>query len=336
MKLIDYVKDKLIFISIQLAALIFACFFMILFDLNIYATILIMIILVISVLVSFFSEYFRRYTFYQTISLNIDALDKKHLISELIEEPEFSEGRLLYYVISKCNKSMNDEIAFYKNSSNEYREYIETWVHEIKTPISASKLIIENNKNAVTNELDFELTRIDNYVEQALYYCRSNNIEKDYLIKEIDLSDIVKASIRKHSKLLIESKTTINLENFDFRVFTDVKWIDFILGQIIINAQKYKSNLPIIAISAEEYANSVILKIRDNGIGIPQGDLNRVFDKGFTGQNGRNHSKSTGIGLYLCKKLCLKMGLNIFITSELNEWTEVRIVFPTDNFQFYN
>ena len=196
-------------------------------------------------------------------------------------------------------------------------------------------MIIENNKNIVTKSIDEELNKIENYTEQALFYARSNTVEKDYYIKKIKLKDIVNESIKKNKNALIQEKTTVNIHDLDVSVNTDSKWIIFILNQIIQNSIKYKkqntnSEIEIFSMQGKE---NVILYIKDNGIGIKKGEITRVFEKGFTGNNViLSKKKSTGIGLYLCKKLCNKLGIAIELNSIENEGTEVRLVFPQNSY----
>ena len=196
-------------------------------------------------------------------------------------------------------------------------------------------MIIENNKNEVTKSIEQELEKIENYIEQALFYARSNTVEKDYYIKKTSLEEMVKDSIKKNKNILIPEKITLTLHDLDFEVNTDSKWIEFILNQILQNSVKYKKqdhNLSL-EIYAQQGKQNIILGIKDNGIGIKKGEIARVFEKGFTGTNGRKiGKKSTGIGLYLCKKLCDKLGLGIELNSIEEEGTEVKLVFPRGNF----
>lgn len=196
-------------------------------------------------------------------------------------------------------------------------------------------MVIENNKNEVTKSIGEELEKIENYIEQALFYARSNTVEKDYYIKKIGLQEIVKDSIKKNKNLLIPGKTILNLHDLNYEVNTDSKWMSFILNQILQNSVKYKKqnhNLEL-EISAKQGKQNIILTLKDNGIGIKKGEITRVFEKGFTGTNGRKiGKKSTGIGLYLCKKLCDKLGLGLELNSIEGEGTEVIIVFPMGNF----
>ena len=229
---------------------------------------------------------------------------------------------------------MLENVNKYKYMTEDYKEYIELWIHEIKIPIATSKMVIENNKNAITKSIDEELDKVENYIEQALFYARSNTVEKDYYIRKVVLKEIVNESIKKNKSSLIQEKISIDIHDLEIEVNTDNKWIVFILNQIIQNSIKYrKKENSVIEIYANQGKENVILYIKDNGIGIKQGEITRVFEKGFTGENGRIiNKKSTGIGLYLCKKLCNKLGLGIELNSEKNIGTEVKIIFPKSSY----
>ena len=155
--------------------------------------------------------YFRRAGFYKELLARLESLDQKYLITEMIERPDFLEGKLLYDVMIQVNKSMNDRLASYRRASNDYREYIETWVHEVKTPIASSRLMIENNKNEVTRSLETEISRIEGYVEQALFYTRSNSVEKDYIIKKVNLKEMISSCVKKDARALIESRISVQM-----------------------------------------------------------------------------------------------------------------------------
>lgn len=326
MNFLVFLKDKIFIIISELFAILFISILLSVTKTNKYIVFFIILILILVNTVCLCYEYLKKASFYKNMIRCRKELDKKYLLCEIINSPDFLEGEILYDTLKISNKAMNDHIAIYKLAMEEYREYIETWVHEIKTPISSNMLIIENNQNEVTKSIEEEINKINAFVEQALFYSRSNTVEKDYVIKEYNLQDIVTNVIKNNSKILIQNNILINIEKFSYIVFTDGKWIDFILKQIINNSIKYKSEYPFIKCFAKENNNSISLFIEDNGIGIPKHDISRVFEKGFTGENGRKFSKSTGIGLYLCKKLCNKLGLEINIFSA--NGTTVEIVFP--------
>ena len=275
------------------------------------------------------AEYLKRRAFYANLLESLRRLDRKHLIAEMLPEPSFEEGKILCAVLAQTGKSMNDEISRYRLESKEYREHVETWVHEIKTPISACRLTLENNPGPLARTLGQNVDRIGDYVEQALFYARSGSLEKDYVLKRCTLRQLVSSAVKKHAAFLIESGVKIKTELLDCEVPADAKWLEFILGQILMNSVRYRREAPEICFTGTQKANAVVLTVSDNGIGIPQKDLGRVFEKGFTGENGRRAAaRSTGIGLYLCKRLCDKMGLGLSISSSCGRGTAVSIVFP--------
>lgn len=195
-------------------------------------------------------------------------------------------------------------------------------------------MIVENNKSEITESINEELDKIDNYTEQALFYARSNTVEKDYYIKKINLKELVNSVVIRNKKSLIQSNIGVELNGLEINVYSDVKWCAFILNQLIQNAIKYsKDDNRKIEIYAKENKDNVILYIKDNGIGIKASEVSRVFEKGFTGENGRRKGqKATGIGLYLCKKLCDKLSLGLELKSEENVSTEVSLTFPKNSF----
>ncbi|WP_426351136.1 sensor histidine kinase [Alloiococcus sp. CFN-8] len=275
------------------------------------------------------SEFIKEKRFYDEINSIMESLDKKYLLSEVIKEPEFIEGKLLYELLRQANKEMHEHVKKYRDMEMEYREYIETWVHEIKTPIASTMLIIENNENEVTKNINYEIKKIEEYIEQVLYYSRSNNVSKDYIIREIDLDEYVRSVVKKNSRDFINKRISIQLEDTEGIVYSDGKWLSFILNQIIGNALKYsKEKGGWVKIYTERNENNIVLTIEDNGIGIIDKDINRIFEKGFTGQNGRKLGKSTGIGLYICKKLCNQLGLGLNLSSQDGQGTKVSITFP--------
>lgn len=280
-----------------------------------------------------FFQYKNRESFFSELSQCIDNLDKKYLISEVIAKPVYLEAEPYYYLLKKAGKSMREEINSIKNERKEYKEYIEQWIHEVKTPIASIKLIEENNKTKISRIVLQELETLDRCVEQALFYARSEQVEKDYLIKEMALENCINKVIIKNKQIFILNNIDVEIENVDKNVYCDSKWLEFILNQIVVNASKYRNlENPKVKMYTEDVKNGIQLIIEDNGIGIPKAEINRVFEKGFTGSRGRLNNKSTGIGLYLCKKLCEKLGLTIHIESKENLYTKVLIIFPKGSF----
>jgi len=323
MRLRDYLRGKVLFLAFAAISAGFGAFLLYVVRAEIYFTLFVPVIFFGGAVLSMLPEFFTKRAYYNRLYDTIEALDKRYLLPEVITRPRFYEGRVLYDVLKSVGKSMNDELGAHSAASEEYREYIELWVHEVKTPIAGAKLICENNGySGVAAELD----RIDGFVEQALFYSRSSHPEKDYVIRDAELSEIVNRALRKNARRLIEGKISIETAGLDQSAFTDIKWTDFMLQQVIDNAVKYRCGK--IRIFGEAGANSVSLFVCDDGIGIPERDLKRIFDKGFTGENGRGGARSTGLGLYLCKKLCGKLGMGISVESVQGEYTQVEIVFP--------
>ena len=219
---------------------------------------------------------------------------------------------------------MNDKISELESAKKEYEEYIESFVHEIKTPLAALSLTIENQKN---KELKPEIDKIDELTEQILYYARSQNPEKDYFIKKVCLEDLIHSLILKNQFYLLQNKIELQVYNLKEEVYTDEKWLTFILSQILSNAIKYKKNEKSqIKIYTEKKKNHLNLIFEDNGIGIKESELPRVFDKGFTGSN-RTKKYATGMGLYLSKKLSESLNIHLTIESEYLKYTKVILSF---------
>lgn len=344
MSFLDYLKGKVIPLIILIGALVFISLMLWVLGVSLTAILVVAFIFFIAVGASFVWDYLARRRFYTELNKANESTTENYYMSELIYQPGFYEGDLTYEVIDKATKDMNDKIATYRISSEEYREYIESWIHEVKTPLSSARLTLANNSDSeLARPLTHDIDRIEAYVEQALYYSRSTAVEKDYLIKAVNLDKLVKATVKKHSLVLIESGITPEFEGLDKVVYSDSKWLDFILGQIIVNAIKYRKRddepNPRIVFKAERLNEgfeqaSVALHISDNGIGIPESDRDRVFEKGFTGENGRHYARSTGLGLYLCKKLSEKMKLGLSIASLEGEGTTVSLVFPVSKMYF--
>lgn len=329
-----FFKEKAITILLLLFGIITIEIFLMAYNVGMFIKIYIPLIIMGLYMISIIIEYFKRKKFYDNLLKMLEELDEKYLITEIIKTPNFLEGQIFKNSLEQIDKSMLENVNKYKYMTEDYKEYIELWIHEIKIPIATSKMVIENNKNAITKSIDEELDKVENYIEQALFYARSNTVEKDYYIRKVFLKEIVTESIKKNKSSLIQEKISIDIHDLDIEVNTDNKWIVFILNQIIQNSIKYrKKENSVIEIYANQGKENVILYIKDNGIGIKQGEITRVFEKGFTGTNGRlSNKKSTGIGLYLCKKLCNKLGIGIELNSVQNEGTEVKLVFPKDSY----
>lgn len=333
MKLIEYIKEKFVFMVINIVMTLSGVVILKALKVDTYAIVFIIILNLIGVFSCYIYDYFNRKKYYDNLFKNLDGLDKKYFIAEILESGDFIESNIIYSVLEECTKSMKDEVADLKRNINDYKEYVETWVHEIKTPIASARLILENDEGYINKSVLEEIEKVEGFIEQVLFYARSSTVERDYIIKKIPLKNSINSVIRKNANILIEKRVKIQLEDIEKKVYCDSKWIEFILQQIISNSVKYMDkDEKYIKIRCLEKDKNIILKILDNGIGISEKSIEKVFEKGYTGENGRKYNNSTGMGLYLCKKLCLKLGLGISIKSKLGVGTEVTIVFPINNY----
>lgn len=333
MKMIDYIKDKVLFLSVNLMFFILISLFMGFAKAAPVIIFLLFCIWFLPLITYMLLEYIKYRKYFNNIETILENLDKKYLLPEVIDDANFMVGEKVNDILKELSRDMHENVKYYKNIQEEYREYIEMWVHEIKTPIASSKLLIENNNNEITRKINIQMDRIENFVEQVLYYSRSDEVGKDYIIKKIELSQVIKNVIKKNQRDFISKRISLQLDDINEIIYSDTKWVEFILNQIVGNAIKYsKGTQDKITIKAKKLGSSVVLTVQDKGVGIVEQDINRVFEKGFTGENGRKFGKSTGIGLYLCKKLCVKLGLGLQIDSNINEGTKVSIIFPkTEN-----
>lgn len=306
------------------------------FKINIALIILCELILIVLMLAILIGEYFRRRKFYNELLNNTNRLDKKYLVLETINKPNYYEGELIYQTLYEIDKSMIEHIKEYEDSIDEFKDYVELWIHEVKIPLMSLMLKCHNNKDKIDRTFEEQIRKLDNYIEQILYYVRSEEANKDFSIKNVELKKVISRTALRNKDDLLENKINLMVENVDFVVLSDSKWLEFIINQIINNSIKYR-NIKVenyIKITAKEDSDKIVLSILDNGIGIEKADLSRVFEKTFTGSNGRIVTSSTGMGLYIVNKLCQKLGHVISIDSEINNYTCVNITFFKND--FYN
>lgn len=325
MRFIDYVEERIWFVIFQASVIFLISIYFKLFGLPTEAVIILDGIWILGLVVYIFVSYLMKKKEYDEIVSIVDNLDEKYLIAEILNKPQNLKNRAYYYALKKACKSMNDKIVGLESELKDYRDYIESFVHEIKIPISAVSLACDNREDQLIKN---QIKKIDNIVEQMLFYARSDSVENDYFVKRLLLEDVVHMVIMDYMYSLMQNKISLDVYNLENYVYIDEKWITFIIGQILQNSIKY-ANKPnkIIKIYSVNNKNNVILYIEDNGEGIRDYDLPRVFEYGFTGTD-RNKEYSTGMGLYLCKKLCNKLNLDINIESEFQKFTRVSIVFP--------
>ena len=327
----QYLKNQLPVILINLLGMLALALFLIASGNGIQTVLFILVVWLIVLTSCLLLFYFSRKKYLNKLLDMTEQLKERYLLPEIMQEPERADEQVFYQIMKMAEKSMLERIGEVQRERKEYKEYIEQWIHEVKTPITAIKLICENNRCSFTRELMAELENINRFTEQALYYARSEHTEKDYSVREINLSDVVHGAIADNKYLLRQNNVAVTVEDVEYSIYSDDKWLRFILDQLISNAVKYRADQPVLHFFAVKENDSIILSVEDNGIGIPQSDLPRIFEKGFTGQNGRTIHSSTGIGLYLCRRLCDKLGIGISASSE-GKGTAISLSFRINDF----
>lgn len=232
-------------------------------------------------------------------------------------------------IIKELYVIVNDSMEKQENDHINQMEYYTMWVHQIKTPISAMNLAINNRDKTDHNLMQRELFKVEQYVEMALQYIKINRLSSDLLIQEYNLSEIITGCVKKYASLFIYKKLSIELKDLSVTVLTDSKWLSFMIEQILSNSIKYTQEGGV-NIKWEEN----MLMIQDTGIGIRSEDMERIFEKGYTGYNGRLDNKASGIGLYLVKMVSNSLAIKINLQSVVGEGTKISLIFPADENEF--
>ena len=311
-----YIKQ---YIKVLLLFIVFAFVFCIVFSLyNLeteaiyYSIILCAFIGLIYICINFINYYKKHIQLYKLqneISISLENL----LSPKTLMEEDYTN------LILTLNKEYKTYISKSDIAKSDMIDYYTMWVHQIKTPISAMKLLIQTSESEISSDLSSELFKIEQYVEMVLSYIRLGSNENDFVIKEYDLNNIVRQAIRKYAPLFIRKKINVDFQPTTYKVLTDEKWLVFVIEQLLSNAIKYTNKGKISIYPLENKK----LVIEDTGIGISKEDIPRIFDKGFTGYNGRTDKKATGLGLYLCKNILDKLSHKISIESEVGVKTKV-------------
>lgn len=278
--------------------------------------------------------YLRRVRYWKEARAIIGTLDKSGSFPEMIEQPPFLDGRLAEHAIEELLSKSEQEMAAAVSDLKASREYIELWVHEVKTPIAAAKLILNGMHGEQANKLKTEIERMETLVEQALYAARATSLVNDYAIREVSLLELAQEACKGNMHLLVAKGVTVSMDiPAELTVLADRSWMIFVLSQLISNAAKYDATELRFSGRAIDETGShghCVLEVEDDGCGIPARDVPRVFDRAFTGSIGRAHGSATGMGLYLVATMCAKMGLGVQLASEEGEGTRVIILFPQD------
>ncbi len=295
---------------------------------------LVLICEVLFACVAFAAGFLRDREFYQQLDLFCDSPENARYLTSILDEPRTLEGSIAYRALAVQGKAATDELAARSRDMKEYRDYIELWVHEAKTPIASAQLALSSLHGPGIDEVRGDLDRVESRVEQALYYARSATLSEDFSIEVLNLAALARKACRRRSRTLIGAAVSLDFAIDDeLEVLADAKWVDFIIGQVLENSAKYGAK-SIRFKSAVKGAGTkdgcIELSISDDGDGISAADVPRVFDRGFTGSQGRTHHKATGMGLYLAAVACDRMGLGLRISSEEGQGTTVTLIFPLD------
>lgn len=312
-----YLKDRFHYLLIYS---IFASVFLLVFYLyglpinTIFYAMLICLAIAIVLIIYDFSKYRSKHNKLKDIKNNIAVtIENLPEAKTLVEKDYESLIHILYRdkidLISEADKKHTDLI-----------EYYTLWTHQIKTPLSAIDFLLQSKDENIFHDLELQVIEIEKYVDMALEYIRIHSMNSDLKLEKHSLQKIIKKAVKDYSKLFIYNNIKLNLDENDIEVITDQKWLLFVLKQILSNSLKYTDN-GIISIYVEDYN----LIIEDTGIGINQEDIPRIFEKGFTGYNGRMNRKSTGLGLYLSKSILDNLGHKIIISSKVDVGTKVKI-----------
>lgn len=337
MKLAGYLKEKAPVLLINAAGLFFLSLFLLLSGSRTGNILVIVFFWLLILTIWLLTDFSRRRKYFDHLFKLLDELDQSYLISEVMESSPRLADRLYREIIRRSNRSVIERIHSLEDSQRDYKEYIEQWIHEVKLPLTAARLLCENRPHQENRDLLMELGKIEKQVDQVLFYARMEDAYLDYLIHPVDLRKTVLTAIAENKPYFIQKNMQINLElpeTSPIVISTDEKWVIFLLNQVFSNSIKYaREENPLVEISIQKGHQQLTLVIEDNGPGIPKEDLGRIFDKGFTGKNGRTGTKSTGIGLYLCKRLCDKLDIGLTGESVEGQFTRILFTFPDSDFQ---
>lgn len=343
MKLIPFLKDKFMLFIIHIICMGALSAFLRLTGYGGTGITLILIFWAAVLVLWLLVTYRERKRYFDEADKILEEIDQRYLLGELMPYSFRLEDRLYRNMLCLSNKSVIEKIRKMEDAQRDYREYIESWVHEIKAPITGIALLGENGRKTdkgdaaltgtkeILREISLENRKIENHVDRVLYYARMENVYKDFLIQKTDLQKIAEEVLASNRLFLIQHQVRAEVRCEDM-VYTDGKWISFILNQMMENSVKYRGKSPVFLIYTERGKDGVTLTMEDNGVGILPEELPRIFEKGFTGSNGRSHQRATGMGLYLCRRLCERLGIGLRAESEPGRGTKMTLDFPVSNY----
>lgn len=279
-------------------------------------------------------DYRREQKFLNTLKAFETQWDNSIFIERLLKDsPSIQYSMVLEVILGILEKEKLKGENLMKTNEN-YSSYIESWVHEIKTPLALLQLILDNHGDRLPEDVLSKITTVEktmeNQVQQVLYYSRTQNCQKDFRLQNTVLKELCKTAVKNRAEALLEKNFAINLNNLDMEISTDRKTFDFILGQIIENSIKYmdKSQGAAISFQGTIEKGNIVLTVSDNGPGVPAPELPFIFDKGFTGTRGREKVRSTGMGLHIVSSLCSDLGIGLEAQSNKGLGLTIKFIFP--------
>ena len=333
LKVRDYIRDRASLILLMVFSFLFVAMFLLLTGTNrdIIWFITVFYLMIFGIYFTFHFLFLRNK--FKKIESTMKRLEKKYLIADIVKDKGNNQQQFYWELVRRACKSMMDELNQQEKQNLEYKEYIDSWIHEVKTPITAIQLMCDNERNTVTDKIKLETKKVEMDIERVLYYSKSGDTWKDYVIARHSLADIVEASIMKIYQLFIYHGIKITIEIEKEVVYTDAKWSSFIITQILLNCIQYrKDENPTIRIYVIKEKESTSLVIEDNGLGIKSEEIGKIFEKGYVGTNGRKNETSSGMGMFICSKLCTKLGIGIHADSEYGTYTKMILTYGEGTF----
>lgn len=333
MKLKNYIIDHISLLLVMVFSFVFFLIFLLLAGINKDIVLFLALVYPGVFLVYFICHFLYTKRKYQNLEKTMDLLDKKYLIAEVTKKKGNFQQQFYMELVRRACKSMMDELNEQQWQNTEYKEFIDSWIHEVKTPITAIGLMCDNERNSLTDRIKLETKKVEMDIERMLYYSKSGETWKDYVIDRHLLCEIVESSIMKVYQIFIYNGVKIDVQLDKETVYTDAKWSSFIITQILLNCVQYKKEESLsIRIYAVKEKESTSLVIEDNGLGIKPNEIDHIFEKGYVGTNGRKNERSSGMGLYICNKLCKKLNIGLQAASEYGNYTKIILTFGEGTF----
>lgn len=329
MNLSHYFKDKAPAMILQIIFLFLSCLYLAGLGLGFQQYGLIPLIYGAGMIIYYTFSFFRLRKKFRAMAQTLEQMEEKYLFPQVMPSQKRYEDCAWLAIMEEMSRSMTTSVEKAQNQSKDYQDFIESWVHEIKQPVASIHLICSRSPGDETDRIRARAQEINQLLQKVLYYAKSRDLSRDMMITTVDLRKVLLSSIQDQGQVLRLCHFTISLPDSLPQIYTDEKALLFIFNQLITNAVAYRNpSRPCLTISCTCQGPSARVTVMDNGAGILPQDLPRVFDKGFTGHNGRKNKASTGIGLYLCRQLCGAINADIAITSKVDRGTFVELTLP--------